>query len=219
MQLLIVEDDALLGSGLQASLSNAGFSACWVRTGQAALDALAQKSFVIMVLDIGLPDMSGLEVLHKMRSSGNNLLVLMLTARDATSDKVISLETGADDYLVKTTDIEELIARLRALIRRSGQAGQYSVNGLALDAHAHRVTQNGAPIELSQREFSILRVLLDGAGRVVTRSHLEQSLFGSDRVIDSNALEVHIHNLRAKIGANTLKTVRGVGYTIARQAS
>ena len=219
MQLLIVEDDALLGSGLQASLGKAGFSASWVRTGQAALDALAHKSFAAMVLDIGLPDMSGLEVLHKLRSSDNNMPVLMLTARDATSDKVTSLDTGADDFLVKTTDIEELIARLRALIRRSGRGGQYSVSGLVLDVQGHKVSLQGVPVDLSKREFDVLRVLMEGAGRVVTRSQLEQALFGGDRHIDSNALEVHIHNLRSKIGAHTLKTVRGVGYAIPRQVS
>jgi two-component system OmpR family response regulator/two-component system response regulator QseB len=145
--------------------------------------------------------------------------VLMLTARDATRDKVASLDNGADDFLVKTTDMEELIARLRALIRRSGRSGKYSTGDLTLDIDAHTVTQQGVSVDLSKREFDILRLLMESTGRVVTRNQLEQTLFGNDRQVDSNALEVHIHNLRLKIGSKTLKTVRGVGYTLAVQAS
>jgi two-component system OmpR family response regulator/two-component system response regulator QseB len=219
MRLLIVEDDALLGAGLRASLSKSGFEIHWVRYGQAALDALTTEQFLAMVLDIGLPDMSGMDVLQKLRASGNNMPVLMLTARDATRDKVASLDNGADDFLVKTTDMEELIARLRALIRRSGRSGKYNAGDLTLDIDAHIVTQKGSLIDLSRREFDILRVLMESAGRVVTRNLLEQTLFGSDRQVDSNALEVHVHNLRLKIGSKTLKTVRGVGYTITAQSS
>lgn len=217
MRLLIVEDDALLGAGLRAALSKWGFTVTWVRHGAAALDVLANEEFVAMVLDIGLPDVNGLEVLRKLRAGGNKLPVMILTARDTTRDKVSSLDLGADDYLVKTTDMEELVARLRALVRRSGRGGGViSVGNLTLNPDSRVLTMNGEEVGVSKREFDVLRVLMEGAGRVLTRAQLEQSLYGWNRNVDSNAVEVHIHNLRLKIGATTLKTVRGVGYTIAR---
>jgi DNA-binding response OmpR family regulator len=189
----------------------------WVRHGGAALDVLETEQFLAMVLDIGLPDISGLDVLRKVRATGNKLPILILTARDTTHDKVTSLDCGADDYLVKTTDMEELVARLRALIRRSGRGGgMLSVGALSVDLDSRAVTLSGEAVNVSKREFEVLRVLMEGAGRVLTRSQLEQSLYGWNRSVDSNAVEVHIHNLRSKIGASILKTVRGVGYTIAR---
>ncbi len=217
MRLLIVEDDALLGAGLRAALGKWGFTVTWVRHGGAALDVLDSEEFVAMVLDIGLPDMSGLEVLRKVRGSGNKLPIMILTARDSTGDKVACLDQGADDYLVKTTDMEELVARLRALLRRSGRGGGLlSVGDLTLDLDTRGLTRNGVAVNVSKREFDVLRVLMEGAGRVLTRAQLEQSLYGWNRSVDSNAVEVHIHNLRSKIGTATLKTVRGVGYTIVR---
>jgi DNA-binding response OmpR family regulator len=217
MRLLIVEDDALLGAGLRAALSKWGFAVTWVRLGAAALDILASEQFVAMVLDIGLPDVNGLEVLRKLRATGNQLPVMILTARDTTHDKVACLDYGADDYLVKTTDMEELVARLRALIRRSGRGGGLlSVGDLTLNLDSRVLTLSGEVVNVSKREFDVLRTLMEGAGRVLTRAQLEQSLYGWNRNVDSNAVEVHIHNLRLKIGASTLKTVRGVGYTIAR---
>jgi DNA-binding response OmpR family regulator len=217
MRLLIAEDDALLGAGLRAALGKWGFTVTWVRHGGAALDVLESEQFLAMVLDIGLPDMSGLDVLRKVRAQGSKLPILILTARDTTHDKVTSLDCGADDYLVKTTDMEELVARLRALIRRSGRGGGLlTVGALSVDLDSRAVTLGGETINVSKREFEVLRVLMEGAGRVLTRAQLEQSLYGWNRSVDSNAVEVHIHNLRSKIGANILKTVRGVGYTIAR---
>ncbi len=218
MRLLIVEDDALLGAGLRAALGKWGFTVTWVRHGGAAIDVLESEQFLAMVLDIGLPDMSGLDVLRKVRARGNKMPILILTARDTTQDKVTSLDCGADDYLVKTTDMEELVARLRALIRRSGRGGgSLRIGGLSLDLEARILTLHGETVNVSKREFDVLRVLMEGAGRVLTRAQLEQSLYGWNRSVDSNAVEVHIHNLRGKIGANILKTVRGVGYTIARE--
>jgi DNA-binding response OmpR family regulator len=217
MRLLIAEDDALLGAGLRAALGKWGFTVTWVRHGGAALDVIETEQFLAMVLDIGLPDISGLDVLRRVRATGNKLPILILTARDTTHDKVTSLDCGADDYLVKTTDMEELVARLRALIRRSGRGGgMLSVGALSVDLDSRAVTLSGEAVNVSKREFEVLRVLMEGAGRVLTRSQLEQSLYGWNRSVDSNAVEVHIHNLRSKIGANILKTVRGVGYTIAR---
>jgi len=220
VRLLIVEDDLLLGAGLRAALGRSGFAITWVRDGKAALDVLAAERFVAVVLDLGLPGMDGLELLRKLRAGGNALPVLILTARDSTRDKVAGLDYGADDYVLKTTDMEELIARLRALIRRSGHgSGSLRVGALTLDPDAHTVTQNGVVVNVSNREFEVLRALMESAGRVLTRSQLEQSLYGWHRNVASNAVEVHIHNLRLKIGASTLKTVRGVGYTIARTES
>jgi DNA-binding response OmpR family regulator len=218
MRLLIVEDDALLGAGLRAALGKWGFTVTWVRHGGAAMDVLANEDFAAMVLDIGLPDMSGIDVLRQLRAMGKMLPVMILTARDTARDKAVCIDLGADDYLVKTTDMEELVARLRAMIRRFGRiGGLVSVGDLVLDLDSHLLTRNGEKVGLSKREFDVLRVLMEAAGRVITRSQLEQSMYGWNHKIDSNALEVHVHNLRHKIGAENLKTVRGVGYTIARE--
>jgi DNA-binding response OmpR family regulator len=217
MRLLLVEDDALLGDGLRAALAKAGFAVTWVRDGRSALSALESAEFAAMVLDIGLPVMNGMDVLRELRGLGNDLPVLVLTARDSTRDKVLGLERGADDYLVKTADMEELVARLRALIRRAGRAdGMLRVGDLTLNINTHTAIKNGTSIALSGREVAVLRALLERAGRVLTRGQLEEALYGWGQGVDSNAVEVHIHNLRLKVGAETIKTVRGVGYTIAR---
>jgi DNA-binding response OmpR family regulator len=215
MRLLIVEDDALLGAGLRACLGKAGFEVTWVKDGQSAMSRTESESFLAMVLDVGLPDISGLEVLQRIRARGNTMPILMLTARDTTQDKVTSLNGGADDFLLKTTDMEELIARLHALIRRSGRRSKYSAGDLTIDVEAHTVTKRGVPVSLSKREFDTLQVLMEGLGRVITRSQLEQSIYGRGHHAESNSMEVHIHNLRNKIGTETLKTIRGIGYTIA----
>jgi DNA-binding response OmpR family regulator len=215
MRLLIVEDDGLLGTGLHASLTRTGFDVTLVNTGQAALTALANDPFVAMVLDIGLPDMNGMEVLRRIRSDGNLLPVLVLTALDSTDDKVASLNGGADDFLVKTSALEELVARLHALIRRSRRSGKYRSGGLVLDMDSHTVTKDGMPVELSKREFDVLRVFLANAGAVVTREQIELAIYGKERHRDSNSIEVHIHNLRNKLGAGALKTIRGIGYAFA----
>jgi DNA-binding response OmpR family regulator len=219
MKLLLVEDDPLLGDGLRAALGKAGFTVTWVRDGKTALGAIDTNDFAAMVLDIGLPVMTGMEVLRELRAGANNLPVLILTARDTTRDKVVSLDRGADDYLVKTADMEELVARLRALIRRSGRSDRsLSVGELTLDLVSHSVTRNGKTVAISSREFEVLRALMEGGTRILTRSQLEASLYGWNRNVDSNAIEVHVHNLRLKLGTDCIKTVRGVGYTIARSA-
>jgi DNA-binding response OmpR family regulator len=216
VKLLIVEDDMMMGAGLQAALNNAGFDAHWVTDGQAAFDLLTQSFFRIVVLDISLPGLDGLTLLKKLRAGGSSVPVLMLTARDTTRDKVMCFEAGADDFLVKTTDMDELIARLRALVRRAGYVGRICVGSLTLDSDTLVVTRDGKLLNLSNREFELLRVLMEGAGQVIARSRLEESVFGSNRSSDSNVLEVHIHNLRQKIGESSLKTVRGVGYTLTK---
>jgi DNA-binding response OmpR family regulator len=216
MRILIVEDHALMGAGLRNSLARTGFDPTWVKDGETALTLLKTESFLAMVLDISLPGMNGLEILEILRSEGNSMPVLVLTARDTTHDKVVSLDTGADDFLVKTTDMEELIARLRALIRRSGRGGRYTVGDLTMDVDARTVTQGAALLNLSNREFDVLRVFMEGAGCVITRTQLERALYGRNSQVESNTVEVHIHNLRAKIGANKLKTMRGIGYMLVR---
>jgi two-component system OmpR family response regulator/two-component system response regulator QseB len=215
MRILIVEDNALMGTGLQSALRTSGFDVAWVKDGESALASLAQETYLAMVLDLGLPGISGLEVLQAMRTGRNKIPVLILTARESTQDKVSGLNSGADDVLTKTTDVDELVARIRALIRRSGLDGTYSVGDLLMDLDAHTVTHKGELLTLSKREFGILSVLMVHAGQIVTRRQIEQALYGVERQVESNSVEVHIHNLRAKITGLSLKTIRGVGYTLS----
>ncbi len=218
MRILLVEDDPQLGDGLTIGLRQAGFAVDWVKDGNSADHALQSETFDLVVLDLGLPRLSGMEVLSRARSRRQTLPVLILTARDATGDKVSGLDAGADDYLVKPVDLDELAARIRALTRRSaGRAAPLLTRGdLTLDPAAHSVTLAGAPVELSSREFSLLQMLLENAGRVLSRSQLEQSVYGWRDEPDSNALEVHIHHLRKKLGSELIRTLRGVGSTIPR---
>ena len=218
MRILLVEDDPQLGDGLTIGLRQAGFAVDWVKDGNSADRALQSETFDLVVLDLGLPRLSGMEVLTRARGRRQTLPVLILTARDATGDKVSGLDAGADDYLVKPVDLDELAARIRALTRRSaGRAAPLLTRGnLALDPAAHSVTLAGAPVELSSREFSLLQMLLENSGRVLSRSQLEQSVYGWRDEPDSNALEVHIHHLRKKLGSELIRTLRGIGYTIAK---
>ena len=218
MRILLVEDDPQLGDGLTVGLRQSGFAVDWVRDGQSADLALSTEDFDLVVLDLGLPRLGGMEVLRRARAAGRDVPVLILTARDATGDKVAGLDAGADDYLVKPIDLDELAARIRALTRRrGGRAAPLLMHGeIALDPAARTVTQAGAPVELSAREYALLHMLLENAGRVLTRSQLEQSLYGWRDEPDSNALEVHIHHLRKKLGSELIRTLRGVGYTISK---
>ena len=218
MRILLVEDDPELGDGLTVGLRQSGFAVDWVRDGQAADHALHAETFDLVVLDLGLPRLSGMEVLSRVRNRGQSMPILILTARDATGDKVSGLDAGADDYLVKPIDLDELTARIRGLTRRSaGRAAPLLGHGdIVLDPAARSVTRAGQPVDLSAREFSLLQMLLESTGRVLTRSQLEQSLYGWRDEPDSNALEVHIHHLRKKLGSDLIRTLRGVGYTIAR---
>ncbi|MGB9356018.1 MAG: response regulator [Azonexus sp.] len=218
MRILLVEDDPELGDGLTIGLRQAGFAVDWLKDGNSADHALQSETFDLVVLDLGLPRLSGMEVLSRARSRRQTLPVLILTARDATGDKVDGLDAGADDYLVKPVDLDELTARIRALTRRSaGRAAPLLTHGeITLDPAAHCVTLAGQAVELSSREFSLLQMLLENAGRVLTRTQLEQSLYGWRDEPDSNALEVHIHHLRRKLGSDLIRTLRGVGYTIPK---
>lgn len=214
MRILLVEDDELLGDGLQAGLRHCGFQADWLRDGESARTALQTEEYAAVVLDIGLPRLDGLSLLRVLRGGGNDVPVLILTARDATTDKVIGLDSGADDYLVKPVDLDEVAARLRALIRRAGGqiAPMISVGGVEMDPAGRRVYLNGAAIELPAKEFAILELLLRNAGKVISRAQLESALYGWDEGVESNAVEVYIHHLRRKLGHDRIRTLRGIGY-------
>jgi len=220
MRILLVEDDKLLGDGVQAGLAQSGFNVDWVRDGIAADLALKTGEYAGVVLDLGLPRLSGLDLLQRLRHGGNKVPVLILTARDSVEDRVKGLDAGADDYLIKPFDLHELAARLRALVRRSsGEAApKLRVGEIELDPAARSVSFRGRPVELSGREFALLQELMLNAGRVLTRDRLAQSLYSWGEEIESNAIEVHVHHLRRKLAPELLRTVRGVGYLMPRDA-
>lgn len=218
MRILLVEDDPQLGDGMTVGLRQAGFAVDWVRDGMAADHALASEVFDLLVLDLGLPRLEGMDLLHRLRSRQQELPVLILTARDGTADKIAGLDGGADDYLVKPVELDELAARIRALTRRAaGRARPLLRHGrLELDPASRQLTLDGMPVELSSREFALLQTLLENAGRVMSRAQLESRIYGWREEPESNALEVHIHHLRRKLGNDLIRTLRGVGYTIAK---
>jgi two-component system OmpR family response regulator/two-component system response regulator QseB len=220
MRILLAEDDPLLGDGLRAGLRQLGFQVDWVRTGDAAERELRGEPYAAAVLDLGLPGKPGLEVLAAIRSADVRLPVLVLTARDAVSDRIRGLDTGADDYVVKPVDLDELAARLRALVRRShGQPQErLSAQDVVLDPASRQVWKDGEPVPLSTREFDLLQVFMLHAGRVLSREQIEQHLYAWGKEVESNALEVHVHHLRRKLGAALVQTVRGVGYVLLRDA-
>jgi len=218
MRILLAEDDTLLGDGLRAGLRQAGFQVDWVRDGAAAERELRAQPYAAAVLDLGLPLMDGLDVLAAVRRAGVTLPVLVLTARDAVPDRVRGLDLGADDYVVKPVDLDELAARLRALVRRAhGQPQErLQAQGVQLDPAGRSVSRDGQPVVLSAREFDLLHALMLNTGRVLSREQLEQHLYSWGREVESNAVEVHIHHLRKKLGADLIQTVRGVGYLLPR---
>ena len=218
MRLLLVEDDAMIGASVQQGLRQDGFTVDWVRDGQAAELALGGETYDLVVLDLGLPKKPGLEVLRTLRRKNNSLPVLVLTARDAVSDRVKGLDAGADDYLVKPFDLNELAARIRALLRRrAGRADPLIRHGnLTLNPATHEAIFNGKPLLLSVREFAVIQMLLDRPGAILSRAQIEERLYGWGEEVESNAVEVYIHALRRKLGANFIKTVRGAGYMAAR---
>ncbi|MBI5448516.1 MAG: response regulator transcription factor [Gammaproteobacteria bacterium] len=219
MRVLLVEDDELLGDGMRVGLNHYGHAVDWVKDGQMALRAIKNESFDIIVLDLGLPKISGLSVLREVRTSGVTTPVLILTALDTIDDRVKGLDSGADDYLTKPFDLEELLARLRALHRRfSKRAIPVIVHGdVMLDPAAFMVKVKGEQVALPRREFILLQTLLENIGHVLSREQLCQSLYGWEDDVDSNTLEVHIHNIRKKVGVNFIRTIRGVGYMIEKQ--
>ena len=209
MRLLVVEDDPLLGDAIQAGLKQAGYAVDWVNDGLKADHALSTEAYVAMVLDLGLPRLSGLEVLSRLRQRKSALPVLILTARDTVEERIQGLDQGADDYLVKPFDLGELAARLRALIRRSkGQPNPVlQVGEVQLDPAAHSVTYQGQLVELASREFTVLQALMLNVGRVMSRSQLEDKLYAWGQEVESNTVEVHIHHLRRKLYPGLIETM------------
>lgn len=220
MRLLLVEDDPMIGASVQRGLRQDGHTVDWVRDGAAADLAVAAGVHELILLDLGLPGKSGLEWLAQWRARGVTLPVLILTARDAVADRVRGLDAGADDYLVKPFSLEELAARLRALGRRQGgrAAPRLELGPLSLDPATHEVSKDGQLVELSAREFALLHALMENPGVPLSRTQLEERLYGWDAEVASNAVEVHIHALRRKLGAEWIKNVRGVGYRVSAEA-
>lgn len=218
MRILLVEDDALLGDGIQKSLNHLGFTVDWMRDGKQGENALTSEEYAAAVLDLGLPQQDGLSLLRSARTKGLRTPILILTARDDKLDKLKGFNLGADDYVVKPIDMEELAARLRALIRRSaGHASPRIKTGtVEIDPEARQAWHEGQPVELSAKEFAVLELLVQNAGRVLTRAQLEQSLYGWGDSADSNTIEVFIHHLRKKLGSDFIQTLRGIGYTVGR---
>ena len=218
MRVLIVEDDPLLGDALAVGLKQRGFEPDWVQDGREAQTVMRVEPYAAIILDLGLPGLTGLELLRTERARGNKVPVLILTARDAVQDRIKGLDSGADDYVVKPMDLDELAARLRALVRRSkGEpAPLLHVGAVALDPAARTVTRDGQAIDLQPREFTLLQELMLNAGRVLSRQQLEERMYRWGEEVESNAVEVHVHHLRRKLGADIVKTIRGVGYVMPR---
>ena len=219
MRILLAEDDAMLGDGLRAGMRQSGFQVDWVRDGVAAERELASGVYAAGVLDLGLPLKDGIDVLRALRARKVQTPILVLTARDAIADRVMGLDTGADDYVLKPVDLSELAARLRSLVRRSLGQLQDSLQceGVVLDSTSRRVSYLGEIVQLSTREFDLLHALMRNAGRVLSREQLEQQMYSWGHEVESNAIEVHIHHLRRKLGPNLIQTIRGVGYTVQRE--
>ncbi|MGG1944812.1 response regulator [Trinickia sp. NRRL B-1857] len=219
MRILLVEDDRMIAEGVRKALRGEGFAVDWVQDGEAALTAAGSETYDLVLLDLGLPKRDGLEVLRALRARGNALPVLIVTARDAVADRVKGLDAGADDYLVKPFDLDELGARMRALIRRQAGRCESIIRhaGLTLDPAGHQVTLDGAPVALSAREFALLEALLARPGAVLSKAQLEEKMYGWGEEIGSNTVEVYIHALRKKLGADLIRNVRGLGYMIAKE--
>ena len=214
--LLLVEDDKLIGDGVREALERAGYSVTWYRDGARARVVSPDSDFDIAILDLGLPGTDGLKVLEQWRARGVAFPVLILTARDTLRDKISGLDLGGDDFLTKPFEIDELLARLRALLRRHGGTRQIVHEGLRVDPGEREAYIDGEPLNLSQREFELLRVLIAHPGQTRTRAQLEAAVFGDNHEVSSNAIEVHVHNLRRKLGPNRVQTVRGMGYRLRR---
>jgi two-component system OmpR family response regulator/two-component system response regulator QseB len=218
MQVLLVEDDQSLAAGLCKALRNEGFVTNHVAEGKAALHAVSVEPPDIVVLDLGLPDMDGLDVLKSIRRSGSVIPILILTARSSVDARVAGLDGGADDYLPKPFETPELIARLRVIERRlsSTQESKIEIGDVSLDTISRQVCFKGEPVELARREYTVLKSLIENCGKIQTREQLESRLYSWGEEISSNAIEVHVHHLRKKLGTDFIKTVRGVGYTVQK---
>ncbi len=220
MKLLLAEDDPMIGASLVQGLKQAGFAADWVRDGREARSAVHAGGYALLLLDLGLPGLDGVALLRELRRDQIDIPVLVITARDAVTDKIAGLNLGADDYLTKPFDLNELIARIHALLRRLGGRAQnrMCLGGLCLNPLTRETSLDDQPLSLSQREFSLLEALLQKPGAVLSREQLEDRLYGWGEEVASNAVEVHLHNLRRKLGADWIRNVRGVGYKVAEPA-
>jgi two-component system, OmpR family, response regulator QseB len=218
MRLLLVEDDAMIGESIRLGLKQDGFAVDWVQDGKSAEAALKHESYALLLLDLGLPRKAGLDVLRDLRASNNRIPVLVLTARDGVADRILGLDSGADDYLAKPFDLDELSARIRALLRRQSGRTETVMRfaELELNPTTHQAFIADKEIPLSAKEFALLEALIDRAGAVLSRAQLEQRLYGWDEEVESNAVEVHIHNLRKKLGRDWIRNVRGIGYMLAK---
>ncbi len=217
MKLLLAEDDPMIGASVQKGLAQAGYGVDWCRDGEASKRALSDGHYALLLLDLGLPRQDGLSVLKWLRKTGNDIPVLIVTARDAVPDRVAGLDLGADDYLVKPFDLDELSARIRALIRRhAGRSRpEMEAGALSLNPVTRVVQLDGQPVPVSQKEFALLEALMQRPGSVLSRKEIEERLYGWGEEIGSNAIEVHIHNLRRKLGADRIRNVRGIGYMVS----
>jgi len=220
MRLLLVEDDPMIGASVREGLRQDGFTVDWAEDAEDAELALEGQPYRLLLLDLGLPGRSGLELLAALRQRGNAIPVVILTARDGVADRIAGLDGGADDYLVKPFDLDELAARIRAVLRRhEGRASALIEYGaLSLDPVSHEVSYHGRPVALSAREFRLLQALLERPGAVLSRAQLEERLYGWDEEVESNAVEVHIHHLRRKLSAKAILNLRGVGYLLAKES-
>ncbi|RTM07742.1 MAG: response regulator [Hyphomicrobiales bacterium] len=220
MRLLLAEDDPTIGSGLQQGLRKKAFAVDWVRDGNSALLALETASYALLLLDLGLPEQDGMSVLRTLRLRDDTLPIIIITARDALPDRVAGLESGADDYLIKPFALEELIARIHAVSRRRAGRAQTELRAgpLRLDPMRHLLWLRDKPANVSAKEFALLHLLMREPGAVLSREQLEDQLYGWDKEVGSNTVEVHIYNLRKRLGAKVIRTVRGVGYRIGEDA-
>jgi two-component system response regulator QseB len=218
MRLLLIEDDELLGDAVKIGLTQFGYIVDWLKDGEIAKQILRSESFDLIILDLGLPRLSGMALLQSIRQNGIVTPVIILTARDAIEDRIKGLDSGADDYIVKPFDLNELSARIRALIRRSqGRADtEIRYRNIIIDPAAHSVSVNGEIVSISRREFALLLKLFENIGQVVSRDQLMQGIYSWDDEVDSNTLEVHIHNLRKKLDGNLIRTIRGIGYMVEK---
>jgi two-component system, OmpR family, response regulator QseB len=219
MRVLLVADDRMIAQGLQTALRQDGYAVDWMADGRAADAALRNARFDLVLLDLGLPERDGLSVLRELRRRGDATPVIILTARDDTQDRIDGLDAGADDYIVKPFDLDEVAARMRSVLRRAnGRADPIiRVGDISLNAATHAVERAGVAVQLSAHEYSVLEALLQRPGAILSRTQLEDRLYGWDAPVESNAIEVYIHSLRRKLGSDSIRTLRGVGYFVPKE--